>query len=84
MLDDGFFSIDEFNRETEELESKTRSRGSLGADDEEDEADEEVDYFVPVEDDAEAFEEDDDEESSAYSECDDGLNIPLSEHTISF
>ncbi|KAJ1302535.1 hypothetical protein OPQ81_002852 [Rhizoctonia solani] len=47
-LDDTFFSIDEFNRETEELEAQNRSSGALKEDDEDDE--EEVDLFTGVHD----------------------------------
>lgn len=66
VLDDGFFSIDDFNRETEELESLSRSKGGLDADDDEG-GEEEVDLFKPVEDEPEAFEEDDAEDTSSYS-----------------
>lgn len=49
-LDDAFFSIDEFNRLTEELEANNRSRGGLASDeDEEDEEEVGVDLFAPVE-----------------------------------
>lgn len=47
-MDDGFFSIDAFNRETEALEAQSRSSGALNDDDEEDEED--VDLFMNVED----------------------------------
>jgi hypothetical protein len=47
-LDDAFFSIDAFNRETEALEAQTRSSGALNED--EDEEDEDVDLFMEVED----------------------------------
>jgi len=59
-LDDGFFSLAEFNAETEEAEAKQVSKGRLGMDeDEEDEeGDEDVDLFAPVEDE-EVFEEED-------------------------
>ncbi|KAF8317444.1 Mpp10 protein [Clavulina sp. PMI_390] len=64
-LDDAFFSIDDFNRETEALESKTRSSGSLDADDED--ATEDVDLFAAVDDAPQAFEEDDEEDMSSFS-----------------
>ncbi|EJU03100.1 Mpp10 protein [Dacryopinax primogenitus] len=51
-LDDDFFSIDDFNRETEAMEARTRSAGRLG-DDEEEEMDEDLDLFAAVEDDPE-------------------------------
>lgn len=63
VLDDGFFSIDDFNRETEELEAKTHSKGRLDADDGDDEDGEEVDLFNPL-DEADAFDEEDEESSS--------------------
>ncbi|KAG8740904.1 hypothetical protein FRC10_003563 [Ceratobasidium sp. 414] len=47
-LDDDFFSIDDFNRETEALEAQSRSSGALNDDDEEE--DEDVDLFTTVED----------------------------------
>jgi U3 small nucleolar RNA-associated protein MPP10 len=58
VLDDEFFSIDEFNRETEEMEALSRSRGQLNED--EDEGEEGVDLFGNVED-VENFEEEDEE-----------------------
>ncbi|CCO31772.1 U3 small nucleolar RNA-associated protein MPP10 Short=U3 snoRNA-associated protein MPP10 [Rhizoctonia solani AG-1 IB] len=48
-LDDSFFSIDDFNRETEALEAHNRSAGALNEDDE-DEDDEDVDLFMDVQD----------------------------------
>ncbi|CAE6338770.1 unnamed protein product [Rhizoctonia solani] len=48
-LDDAFFSIDDFNRETEALEAQNRSSGALNEDDE-DEDDEDVDLFMDVQD----------------------------------
>ena len=69
-LDDAFFSIDDFNRETEELESLSRSRGGLD-DDDDDDGDEDVDLFAAVmdefEDEYEEDEEDADEDDGAYS-----------------
>ncbi|KIJ25602.1 hypothetical protein M422DRAFT_273415 [Sphaerobolus stellatus SS14] len=60
VLDDGFFSLAEFNAETEEAESKGVSRGRLSKDedDEDDEDLDDVDIFAPVEDE-EPFEEED-------------------------
>ncbi|KZO96934.1 Mpp10 protein [Calocera viscosa TUFC12733] len=55
-LDDEFFSIDDFNRETEAMEARTKSAGHLGDDGEDDEIDEDVDLFEAVEDDAEVEE----------------------------
>ena len=52
-LDDDFFSLDAFNRETEEAEAATVSRGRLGRDSEDDESDFEgdsIDLFKPVDD----------------------------------
>jgi U3 small nucleolar RNA-associated protein MPP10 len=52
-LDDDFFSLDAFNRETEEAEAAGVSRGRLGGDSEEDESDYEdgsIDLFKPVDD----------------------------------
>lgn len=43
VLDDPFFSIHDFNRETEELEAFEVSNGKLGLDDDEDEEDEDED-----------------------------------------
>lgn len=42
-LDDRFFSIDDFNRQTEEAEAAFATRGKLGDDDEDSEDDEEED-----------------------------------------
>lgn len=68
-LDDGFFSIDEFNRETEELESHSRSSGRLSGDDDDDGDEEDVDLFAPIDEaDTQAFEEEDeDDDPSSYS-----------------
>ncbi|KZT02750.1 Mpp10 protein [Laetiporus sulphureus 93-53] len=51
-LDDGFFNLATFNRETEEAEAKEASKGRLGRDDSEDEGedDEPLDLFAPVND----------------------------------
>ena len=46
-LDDGFFSLSEFNAETERAESKSSSRGRLAGDDSDDE-DMDVDLFTNV------------------------------------
>lgn len=56
-LDDGFFDLAAFNAETEEAESRAVSRGRLGrdSDDEDgDNAEEDVDYFAAVDDEAES------------------------------
>lgn len=57
-LDDGFFSIDRFNRQTELMEAKSTSSGRLKNDDSDsdEEEEEEVDLFAPLDDE----EEDDD------------------------
>lgn len=53
-LDDGFFSLNDFNAEIEEAEAKKVSRGSLSkSDDEDSEEDDEIDFFRPVDDDDE-------------------------------
>lgn len=52
-LDDDFFSLDAFNRETEEAEATTVSRGRLGRDSDSDESDDEgdsIDLFRPIDD----------------------------------
>ncbi|KAG1825971.1 U3 small nucleolar ribonucleoprotein complex, subunit Mpp10 [Suillus subaureus] len=52
-LDDDFFSLDAFNRETEEAEATTLSRGRLGRESDEDEFDDEgdsIDLFRPIDD----------------------------------
>ncbi|KAG1755226.1 Mpp10 protein [Suillus paluster] len=52
-LDDNFFSLDAFNRETEEAETAAVSRGRLGRNSDEDESDDEgdsIDLFRPVDD----------------------------------
>ena len=63
-MDDGFFSLAEFNAETEEAEARDVSKGRLGQDDDEDDddndADDHVDIFAAVDDVGQAtFEEDD-------------------------
>ena len=56
VLDDGFFSLAEFNAETEEAEAKDVSKGRLGHDDDDDDDDDdeqqedEVNLFAAVED----------------------------------
>jgi U3 small nucleolar RNA-associated protein MPP10 len=52
-LDDDFFSLDAFNRETEEAEATAVSRGRLGRDSNSDESDDEgdsIDLFRPIDD----------------------------------
>jgi len=59
-LDDDFFSLDAFNRETEEAEASAISRGRLGRDsdyDDDDYDDDDIDLFKPV-DDVEDLDED--------------------------
>ncbi|KAG8931489.1 hypothetical protein FRC02_002668 [Tulasnella sp. 418] len=68
-LDDAFFSIDEFNRQTEEMEAKSRGSGKLAEDDEDDDeaGDEDIDLFAAVEDVddlAMSVDEDDDEQET--------------------
>ncbi|KAG8906223.1 hypothetical protein FRB99_007369 [Tulasnella sp. 403] len=52
VLDDGFFSIDRFNRETELLEAHSKSRGRLSEEDDDDEEDDEegddIDLYAPL------------------------------------
>ena len=65
ILDDGFFSLADFNAETEEAEAKHVSKGHLGQDEDvdDDEAEDDVDLFAAVDDVGGAtFEEDDLEE----------------------
>ncbi|KAH9937660.1 U3 small nucleolar ribonucleoprotein complex, subunit Mpp10 [Fomitopsis serialis] len=62
-LDDGFFDLAAFNRETEEAEAGAVSKGRLGkgkkdSDDEDENMEDDVDLFAPVDDAGEAFEED--------------------------
>ena len=67
VLDDGFFSLAEFNAETEEAEAKDVSKGRLGHDDDDDDDDDDdeqqeddVNLFAAVEDvGGDTFEEDD-------------------------
>ncbi|EJD47644.1 Mpp10 protein [Auricularia subglabra TFB-10046 SS5] len=61
VLDDGFFSLADFNAEADAAEARSRSSGRLG-DDDSDEEDEDVDIFASV-DAAGAFDEDDLDES---------------------
>ncbi|KAF8591856.1 Mpp10 protein [Ramaria rubella] len=64
ILDDGFFSLADFNAEIEEAEAKDVSRGHLGEDEDDDDvAEDDVDLFTTVDDvGASAFEEEDLEE----------------------
>ncbi|KDR85024.1 hypothetical protein GALMADRAFT_53435 [Galerina marginata CBS 339.88] len=57
-LDDGFFSLSEFNAETERTESKSSSRGRLAGDDDSEDEDMDVDLFASI-DPTEIFDEDD-------------------------
>ena len=52
-LDDGFFSLSDFNAETEAAESRSRSSGRLN-DDSDEEDEDEVDFFAPVPEEDEA------------------------------
>ncbi|KZT74654.1 Mpp10 protein [Daedalea quercina L-15889] len=61
-LDDGFFDLVAFNRETEEAESRAASKGRLGkkdSDDEDEDMEDDVDLFAPVDGVREAFDEED-------------------------
>ncbi|KAH9835584.1 Mpp10 protein [Rhodofomes roseus] len=61
-LDDGFFDLAAFNRETEEAEARAVSKGRLGkkdSDDEDETMEDVVDLFAPVDDAGEVFEEED-------------------------
>ncbi|KAF8329792.1 Mpp10 protein-domain-containing protein [Cantharellus anzutake] len=64
-LDDDFFSIDDFNMQSEAMESLFRSRGQLAGDDEddEDEDEDEIDLFQKFDDPGnnEIFDEEDEE-----------------------
>lgn len=79
LLDDGFFSIDKFNRDTELLEAKSKSGGRLGrksddSDDSDEELEEEIDLFAPVEnEDSEDEVEDASSDDEAQDDDDDGL-----------
>jgi hypothetical protein len=67
-LDDEFFSIDDFNRQTEEMESLSRSRGHLSVDDDEDDNEpEDVDLFHPLDEAPEAFDEGDEDANNLSS-----------------
>jgi U3 small nucleolar RNA-associated protein MPP10 len=63
-LDDGFFSLQDFNAETEEGESRKASRGNLN-EEEDDEDEESVDLFASVENEGVDFEEEDVEDTPA-------------------
>jgi U3 small nucleolar RNA-associated protein MPP10 len=70
-LDDNFFSLDAFNRETEEAEAAAVSRGRLGQDSDEDESDyegDDIDLFKPV-DDLEDLDEDASEDLAGMQFC---------------
>lgn len=61
-LDDGFFDLAAFNRETEEAEAKASSRGRLGkrdSDSEDEDLEDDVDMFAPIDDTTGAFDEED-------------------------
>ena len=61
-LDDGFFDLAAFNRETEEAEAKASSRGRLGkrdSDDEDEDLEDDIDMFAPIDDASGVFEEED-------------------------
>lgn len=72
VLDDGFFSIDDFNRQTELMEAKRRSSGRLGkkdeGDDSSDDEEEGIDFFAPM--DGGAGVDDDDQDSDLQSGSD--------------
>jgi U3 small nucleolar RNA-associated protein MPP10 len=57
-LDDGFFSLAEFNADTERAESKSASRGRLAGDDDSEDDENTIDFFASV-DPEENFDEDD-------------------------
>ena len=66
-LDDGFFSLAEFNADTERAESKSASRGRLAGDDDSEDDEDAIDFFASV-DPAENFDEDDlENEGGTYS-----------------
>ncbi|KAG8922503.1 hypothetical protein FRC01_013946 [Tulasnella sp. 417] len=73
-LDDGFFGIDKFNRDTELMEAKSKSRGRLGGDEDDSEEEEEIDLFAPIdggedeEDDEMELDEEDEEEEEGDEE----------------
>lgn len=75
-LDDGFFDLAAFNRETEEAEAKASSRGRLkrDSDDEDEILEDEVDMFAPIGDTADAFDEEE------MQGGDGGRLSPLSAH----
>lgn len=57
-LDDGFFSLAEFNADTERAESKSASRGRLAGGDDSEDDENTIDFFASV-DPVEKFDEDD-------------------------
>ena len=66
-LDDDFFSLAEFNADTERAESKSASRGRLAGDDDSEDDESAIDLFASV-DPPENFDEDDlENEGGAYS-----------------
>jgi U3 small nucleolar RNA-associated protein MPP10 len=66
-LDDGFFSLAEFNADTERAESKSASRGRLAGDDDSEDDENTIDFFASV-DPVENFDEDDlENEGGTYS-----------------
>ncbi|KIO16454.1 hypothetical protein M407DRAFT_33900 [Tulasnella calospora MUT 4182] len=85
-LDDGFFGIDKFNRDTELMEAKHKSRGRLGGDDDDEEEEEAINLFAPIdggedeEDEEMELDEDEDEdeedEESDEDEDEDEGGIP--------
>ncbi|GJJ09660.1 hypothetical protein Clacol_003884 [Clathrus columnatus] len=65
ILDDGFFSLADFKAEVEEAEAKKVSRGRLGDDEDEDEElEDDIDLFAPVND--ENFDEEDMDTGEPY------------------
>ncbi|KAG8874726.1 hypothetical protein FRB97_005684 [Tulasnella sp. 331] len=73
VLDDEFFSIDEFNRQTEMLEAKRRSSGRLSKKDDEEssedgEAEDGIDYFAALDGEPNGAEMDGDSDSEADSD----------------
>jgi len=66
-LDDDFFSLAEFNADTERAESKSASRGRLAGDDDSEDDENAIDFFASV-DPVENFDEDDlENEGGTYS-----------------
>lgn len=66
-LDDGFFDLSSFNAETEQAEAIAVSRGKLARDSDDEDTDESIDLFAPI-DDTEMFAEED-LENSGGGEC---------------